>query len=321
MPADERRLLTEGVFIMLALLLKILSISGMILLILLAVLFFFLFLVLFFPITYRIFGKKKEEETMACIRARWLFGVLRLNYAYPEPGNLQIKLLWMTLFDSHKLSSSGKKQKNAKSGTADKEQPDQNEVSKDNAAVTEKETADRLAEETVEVQAGGEQPDTDAGADSEKSFLLRKYEKIVYTFHNIYDKIRHIWENISCYKALLEEEETLLLFAHAKKRAGKIWRSIRPRKLRADLVFGTGSPDTTGYAYGIYGMLSPQLGHAVIVTPDFTQAIFQGELAASGRITLFCLLWHGGRLAFDKKLHLFISRLKAIKQNGGKNGR
>ena len=72
----------------------------------------------------------------------------------------------------------------------------------------------------------------------------------------------------------------------------------------------TFEPDTTGYALGIYGMLSPQLGPYVSVTPDFTQAILQGEADVSGHITAFVLTVNALKLFFDKKLHLFLKKLK-----------
>ena len=76
---------------------------------------------------------------------------------------------------------------------------------------------------------------------------------------------------------------------------------------------GTGSPDTTGYAYGIYGMASAWLGNGICVTPDFTQAILEGEIYGAGHITVFKLLWHSLRVVLDKRLQLLIHRIKTHK--------
>ena len=100
------------------------------------------------------------------------------------------------------------------------------------------------------------------------------------------------------------------LWKHVKLRLGKIWKSIRPRHIRADILFGTGAPDTTGYLLGVYGMLSPSLGPKVNVTPDFTQAILQGEAEVSGHVTTFGLAVNGLKLLLDKRLHLFLKKLK-----------
>ena len=76
-------------------------------------------------------------------------------------------------------------------------------------------------------------------------------------------------------------------------------------------MFGTGSPDTTGYAYGVYGMLSPSLGNRLMVTPDFTRAVLEGDLDIAGRITVFTIIWNGMKVLLDKKLRRFVQKMKA----------
>lgn len=328
MPAGERRLPVEGVFIMLTVLLKILSILGMLLLILLGAAVLFLLLVLFFPITYHISGKKNEEEVLFWASAVWLFGLLRFQYRYPRPGNALVKVLWFTVFDSKhppKKDSAGAGQE---SGASDDKKTAAGQT-QEGADASEKSSAGANGQSSSQADSapssGREafEKQEEAGAEVPLSFwekiqrfLMEKYEKMRYTFYGIYDKIKHIRDNISYYKALLDDEETVLLFQHAKKRLGRILHSIRPRKLQADILFGADSPDITGYLYGVYGMLSPGLGKKVSVTPDFTREVLEGEFYAAGHITVFHLLWHGGILFFDKRLHLFLIRLK-----GGRNGR
>ncbi|MDE6700476.1 MAG: DUF2953 domain-containing protein, partial [Acetatifactor sp.] len=94
------------------------------------------------------------------------------------------------------------------------------------------------------------------------------------------------------------------------KRLGRILKSIRPRKLRADIRFGTGSPDTTGYAFGIYGMFCSWLGKQVVLTPDFERAVLVGELDAAGHITVFKLLWHGLILVTDRRIRALMDKLE-----------
>ena len=308
---------------MLTVLFEILSILGMLFLILLAVAILFLLLVLFFPITYRIAGRKDKAEIALSVSADWLFGLLRFRYRYPEPGNALIKLLWFTVFDS-RHPPENKEEPPPPDGNAPKEgtEEKQPEAGSSNAAYERDKTGtsnnetDGTHEETGRKNTWSDTKDILSFFEKIQRFLMEKYKKMRYTFIGIYDKIKHIRENISYYKALLEDEETRLLFGHVRQRLGRILKSVRPRKLRADILFGADSPDITGYLYGIYGMLSPALGKHVLVTPDFTGAVLEGRLYAAGHITVFHLLWHGGILFFDKRLHLFFSRLK-----GGRNGR
>ncbi len=154
-------------------------------------------------------------------------------------------------------------------------------------------------------------PDSEVTEENAGFPLFKKFKKIKYTICGIYDKIKNIWENISYYIGLLQEEDTKQLFSHAVFRLGKILKCIRPRHIRGQLLFGTGAPDTTGYAFGIYGMLSPCLGNRLQVTPDFARAVLEGNLYAAGHITVFTVLWNVFKVLMDKKLRAFIRKMKA----------
>ncbi len=80
--------------------LKILSILGIILLCLLALAVAALLLVLFCPVSYRGGGSARAGKYRAWFRFRWLFGLVRGFYAYPDSGSLKVKLLWLTVYDS-----------------------------------------------------------------------------------------------------------------------------------------------------------------------------------------------------------------------------
>lgn len=311
---------------MLDVILQILSVLGIILLVLLAVLITVILLVLFFPVSYRVRGRKDTEHIELAARADWLFGLLRLRYAYPEPGKLTVKALWITIFDSSRREESEEREeKEGKEGKEGKEEREENkeEESKETpTAVTSSEIADteedpmaKPFEQTEGKQNEKETDDQDSKAIDESkqknsTKISEKISNLKYTILTIYDKIKKMWQNISYYMELLNDKDTKLLLSHAKIRLCKIIKSIRPRKLEADIVFGTGAPDTTGYAYGVYGMLMPFLGSYVVVTPDFQQAVLEGNFQASGHVTLAVLLWQAIRIAMDKKLWKLLNKLK-----------
>ena len=83
---------------MLGILLKILSILGICLLILFCLAVLVILLVLFFPVCYRLRGEREPEKTACRVKISWLFGFIRAEYQYPEPGDFQIKLLWHKLY-------------------------------------------------------------------------------------------------------------------------------------------------------------------------------------------------------------------------------
>ena len=85
-------------------------------------------------------------------------------------------------------------------------------------------------------------------------------------------------------------------------------KSVWPGHIRADILFGTGSPDTTGYLYGAYCMLSPMLRADICVTPDFEEAVLRAEFDISGHIAVWVLAVNAGRIALDKRLWRLIKK-------------
>lgn len=310
--------------------LHVLSIIGIFILFLLGLVLISLLLVLFWPVTYRVKGEKSPEKLWVSARADWLFGLFRVRYTYPEPGNVVIKLLWKTLVDTGQpKEASEEKQKSGEQTEASKEK-----AGEDGGTGEKKPEAEKITSpDTIGVENRPETSEptnadfsTDESAsDTEESEqnklfsnVLEKIRKIKYTILKIYDKIKEIWANISYYIALLREEDTVLLWEHVKLRLGKILKNIRPRHMKADVLFGTGSPDTTGYAFGIYGMLSPILGKKVCLTPDFDQKILEGNIDVSGHITIWTLTWNALKLLLDKKLKRFINKMKAGRKKNGR---
>lgn len=312
--------------------LRILSIIGIVLLILLGMLLLSLLLVLFWPVTYRVKGKKDSEKLTVTAKADWLFGLVRVRYAYPEPGNVVVKLLWKTLADTgQKKKPSEKKQESGRQ--TENAEPEEKNVSVERRASTEAAEAEGSPEaaeaegspETAEPAADVELSTAEPTADAEESVhdkpfsrILEKIQNIKYTISKIYDKIKEIWANISYYAALLREEDTALLWKHVKLRLGNILKDIRPRHIKADVLFGTGAPDTTGYTFGVYCMLLPVLGKNVCVTPDFNRKVLEGNVDVSGRIILYTLAWNALKLLLDKKLKLFIKKMKAGRKENGR---
>ncbi len=370
---------------MLTIVLRILSILGILIGVLFLITVALLLLVLFVPVTYRLSGVKGEEGFRISAKVKWLLGLVRFRYDYSERGELTAKILFFTVFrakippdkaadgpeDTVPKSAAGKaprkimtavqkkkatpapegkKTKASPKGAGSKtappetvgterkisaeetEKPDAQETASGTGNAAAKETGKSDAQEAAsgtgnaaakemgkpdaqEAASGtgnaaaeeAGKPDTE---DSVSGFgkILQKFEKIKYTIHNIYDKIKEIWDNISYYMELLQEEETRQFFSHIRLRAGRILKSMRPRHIRADILFGTGSPDTTGYLYGVYCMLSPVPKVGVSVVPDFEKAVLEADFDISGHITIWVLAVNTCRIALDKRLRRLIRK-------------
>lgn len=323
---------------MLTILFKILSILGILLLILLGIALVVILLVLFFPVCYKMSGKKNAEETQFAAKIKWLFGLVRVSYSYPVPGKLLAKVLFFTVYDS----SEKKKSSAPGEDTHTAPEKDITEAAQETSRTSESSDASEssdtsgtsgqtlLSDDTDRAKTDPE-TDTEASADAKISAeentpgpqqetstfgkIAGFFEKIRYTIRKICDKIKYILKNISFYRELWNDPDTKGLLQHAGKRIGHILKRLRPRKLKMNARIGTGSPDTTGYLYGIYGMILPKLGKGVCITPDFEEAILEGDFKASGHFTVACVLFHSARLLLDKRLQQLKLKIRTFQKN------
>lgn len=321
---------------MLTILFKILSILGILLLILLGIALVIILLVLFFPVCYKVSGKKTAEEMLFDAKMKWLFGLVRVTYSYPVPGKLLTKVLFFTVYDS----SAEKKNSAPVEDTHTAPNKDITEAAQETSRTSEPSDASESSDTSVtsgqtllsddtDMAKTDTATDTEASADAKTSVeentpgpqqetsgkLAGFFEKIRYTIRKIYDKIKYILKNISFYKELWNDPDTKGLLQHAGSRIGHILKRLRPRKLEVNARVGTGSPDTTGYLYGIYGMILPKLGKGVCITPDFEQAILEGDFKASGHFTVACVLFHSVRLLMDKRLQQLKHKIRTFQKN------
>ncbi len=321
---------------MLDMILHVLTVLGIILLILLTALTVIILLVLFFPVSYRFYGRKEDGSIRVSVKLKWLFGVVRAKYDYPDTGHLTVWALFFTLYDtiipgggqaSEEETKPKKSRKKEKRTRRTKKQTVSETISNQKSTETEGKSQENLntekdSGEDENESNGSEEPAvTDEAQDNAeasedgveaapKGKIFLKFEKIKYTIYRIYDKIKNIWKNISYYIELLREEETKMLFGHVLFRCRKVLKNIRPRRVRSEILFGTGSPDTTGYIYGIYCVLTSVTGRDLRLTPDFENAVLRGELYVAGHITLWTLIWNGLMLFWDKKLQSFLDKMK-----------
>lgn len=317
---------------MLAVILKILSVIGILLLVILGILLVLILLILFFPIFYKIHIRKDPQNFFVSAKAGWLFGLFRVRCIYPDPGNITAKILFFKVFDSSVEKQSDKSDPENDDAAQDKakEAPDGDKLApeKDTGGNDAPDRDQCIKSDSVEDTAGKTETGsdhmnaekTDAESKSKENIfsgISSKYKKLEYTIQKFYDKIKEICENIEFYKKLLTEDNTKELLKHAFVRLCRILKNIRPRKLKANIIFGAATPDVTGYIYGVYGMLCSALGRDFYLEPDFTRQVLEGELSASGHITVFTILFNAAMVLFDKKLKIL--RIKLKRHSLGKN--
>ncbi len=314
--------------------LKILSILGIILLCLLALAVAALLLVLFCPVSYRGGGSARAGKYRAWFRFRWLFGLVRGFYAYPDSGSLKVKLLWLTVYDSGgKQEKASPEDKLSKQRVeAEEDQPREGEAEVEGQTQPER-TAARTEEQAppeqtaikTEEQASSEQTavETEKQVQPEQATIEAEGQSSPNPAASgeawsdedqgaSADKLSDLKEKLAFYLEIVRDEDNQELVKHGLTRLGKILKSIRPRFLRAEALVGLGEPDLTGYVYGIYWAVKPFLGKKcrMTVTPDFERRILEGEAVLGGRIMAATVLHHAVRVLLDRRLRRLLDKMK-----------
>lgn len=279
--------------------LQILGIIGIILLCIIGLALVTLALVLFVPLRYKA-KVQKDSEIAAHIQATWLLRFIKFQYSYPEPGKFIVKICGIKIWENDIEETKVSEPEELRNETESSEQPEDNrEFGEDAEKKSSEETEeDKKTEKTVQPKVKEK--------NREKQNI---FQKIQYKIKNIYVKIKKILGNLKYYKELLEEKESRLLFDHCKMRIFKMLKHIKPRVIKADILFGTGEPDTTGYVLAIYSMFRPFFDGQIDLTPDFEQKILEGRLYIKGRITVINLLYNCARIYFDDRLHVLLDKL------------
>ncbi len=326
---------------------RLLVILGWILLAAVLLLLFLLLLVLFYPISYRLYGIRDVERMEVSVKVRWLLGLVSVRFCYPQPGNLVAKVFGIPVLDTSREKKKRPEKEEGKDRKADRvegkdRKPDQAE--KKNEKPGQAAEADKGSDNVTnssrsdQGEAGSKDQKEAASGDREKvasndrdgsgqsgesvfqaffQALEEKWEKLkeeqnklYQTASDVIEKLKKAFRQFQYYLELIQKEDSRLLFASGFFRLGRILKTIRPRKIKGQILIGTGSPDTTGYCMAAYGMLLPFLGKNISVTPDFEKAVFQGELFVRGRISVAVLLFHGAHVLLDRRLHSFVKQLK-----------
>jgi len=288
--------------------LKILSILGIILLCLLALAVAALLLALFCPVSYRGGGSARAGKYRAWFRFRWLFGLVRGFYAYPDSGSLKVKLLWLTVYDS-----GGKQEKASSEDKLSRQVAEAEQAPSEQTAIkTEKQapleqtaikTGEQVPSEQAAIEAEGQNSPNPAASGEAWPDEAKEAPA---------DKLSGLKDKLTFYLEIVRDEENQELVKHGLTRLGKILKSIRPRFLRAEALVGLGEPDLTGYVYGIYWAVKPFLGKKcrMTVTPDFERRILEGEAVLGGRIMAATVLHHAVRVLLDRRLRRLLDKMK-----------
>lgn len=289
-----------------SIILSILKIIGITLLCILGLILFVLIVVLFVPIRYTVTADSNINDTIkeyhVKAKVSWLLHLIHGKYEYPGEDGFILKVGPFTVYGKKKKEKPDKEKKIKKTKQKIKEEikqkPANNEI--DDAEIVKEET--KQEEPTLLEDVQDKENDKKQKRKSLKQKILYTRQKIYDKINMIRQKIKDIFFNIKKYVGILQSEAFNEAFALCKDSLVRLFRMIKPRKVKIKGTAGLGSPDNTGYMCAAIGVISPFLKKQIQIIPDFENFVIEGNAVIKGRIYLFVVLIIAIKLFFDKNI-------------------
>lgn len=99
-----------------------------------------------------------------------------------------------------------------------------------------------------------------------------------------------------------EKEENRKSIRLIQRQLSRLFRHIRPKKMRGEVTFGMEDPYRMGQILRAAAFLYPVYGGQITVTPVFDKTMLEGEMAFQMRLRLGTLLALAGRLMLDRTI-------------------
>ncbi len=323
-----------------AILLKVLSIIGIVIACIIGAVLVLLLLVLLCPICYRVKGNAHDGKITAKVRLHYLFGLIRAGYDYPEPGNIYARIAWYHLYDSKEPKADNKddiKDAHKRDNKKDRKEDQKDEIKKEEVIDTDDlpdntlteinvdEIPDEVKEETVVSEepvnvsepAGGPKTEKKSIKDKKKIlnplfYIKKAWEDFKY---KVIAKAKMIYKDVSFYKKLLLHEDTQGLLKLVKRNLIRILKQMRPKYGHADIEYGMDSPDTTAYIFGAYSVVFAKKLKKYVLKPNFEEKMLEGDLEVGGFFNLFGIVIFALPVVFSRKLRKLRARLERHSDN------
>ena len=142
-------------------------------------------------------------------------------------------------------------------------------------------------------------------------------EKIEYLFSEICDKLELADRKRLWVQRFLEDPNN-------QKTLRLVWRQVKamlfhilPRKAGGQITFGFDDPATTGQVLAACSVIYALYGTELTITPDFGQAVIDGDLQMKGRVRLGTLAALAVRVLADRNLWRMIKKVRKFLESGG----
>lgn len=277
-----------------------------------------LVLILFFPVSYSVEGRKDLTSFLIKARISWLFGLFRILFSYPEPGKPVMKIAFFTLKNNRRSNkkqilqtdSSGQKMEDASTDTSEENPQKHGEEQSEKGS---REHTGEHSEDRYEDRSE-EQPREQPPKRSDNCSVNEVHTNTEKGSRNSSTKtgFETLKNKFNFYYGLWQEEETRTLLKDLFIRVCHILKNLFPRKIKGNVLFGASSPDITGYALAVYSVICIYFPKRFQVSfeTDFENAVLEGDILVKGHVTVFFVLLDGLRILLDKRMRRLIKKLK-----------
>lgn len=145
--------------------------------------------------------------------------------------------------------------------------------------------------------------------DKIKAFFNSLYNQVVKLINTIEDFINNTESSIekfenefNFYSKFISDERNQEAIKHCLNEVKRIFRSIRPRVINGNIIFGFDDPGTTGQIFSYLCILNSLMYNKISFVPDFENEILEGQVNIKGHITLFVFLIVAWRIYFNKNI-------------------
>ncbi|MGN0361396.1 MAG: DUF2953 domain-containing protein [Bilifractor sp.] len=312
---------------MLAVLLKILSIIGIVLLWILGIVLCLVLLLLFTPFCYRAALKKHGQDFSLQGKIWWLFHLLHITFSFSHQDGrnahaFEIYLLGIPILKTLNRRKKKKSEQTTTFHSASEARGQTWTQARIRPSVEPgrwKYNPDSGTEESAKqidiAVISGERPNALARLGAKIAAFLTKIRKAVLSIFSetekAMQKLQAFWKKFTDTVDYLESESFYQFKELALRQIGALLKHILPRSIDGYLEFGTGDPAVTGQILGLIAIFYPTLPGDLEVHPDFQEEVFEADITFRGHFLLIVLLVRILRIVTQKEFKVLKRKIRS----------
>ncbi len=266
------------------------------------------------PAKYKIHAEK-YDVVKAEGRVSWLFGIIRISVLYNDgKQSYNIKIFGA---DYNKSGHSKEKKKQVTDYRLEGGKHEEKNISKD----TRKEVSERKEYKTTYKEDKKSKKAEENSKSHKQDSGKRNSKKTGSGVKDHKKKPEKKKEGsskrqkISKIKEFIFAEDTKGIISVSKNSIMGLLLKIKPRRIKSDILFGTGDPCQTGQVFGAIYVYMAMTGTVFNITPDFENRVLRGRLEISGHIRAISFVLAFLRVILNRQWKSFYKELKKIKED------